>query len=120
MRLAEGDKIRNWCWKVRKLLTCLQLPEVYSTCNPPVNCLNQILHLVNDRIFRVASERWIEMLHKPVTKDSESGGKLKLYKLFKATPTPASCVLSPLDPGPRWVMASLRAGCLPLGALPDS
>ena len=42
------------------------------------------------------------MLHKPVTKDSESGGKLKLYKLFKAAPTrtPASCVLSPLDPGP--------------------
>ena len=38
MRLAEGDKIRNWCWQVRKLLTCLQLPEVYSTCNPPVNC----------------------------------------------------------------------------------
>ena len=114
MRLAEGDKIRNWCWQVRKLLTCLQLPEVYSTCNPPVNCLNQILHLVNDRIFRVASERWIEMLHKPVTKDSESGGKLKLYKLYKAAPTPASCVLSPLDPGPRWVMASLRAGCLPL------
>ena len=51
MRLAEGDKIRNWCWQVRKLLTCLQLPEVYSTCNPPVNCLNQILHLINDRIF---------------------------------------------------------------------
>ena len=60
------------------------------------------------------------MLHKPVTKDSESGGKLKLYKLFKTAPTPASCVLSPLDPGPRWVMASLRAGCLPLGALLDS
>ena len=53
------------------------------------------------------------MLHKPVTKNSESGGKLKLYKLFKAAPTPASCVLSPLDPGPRWVIASLRAGCLP-------
>ena len=47
------------------------------------------------------------MLHKPVTKDSKSGGKLKLYKLFKAASTPASCVLSPLDPGPRWVMASL-------------
>ena len=48
-------------------------------------------------------------------KNSESGGKLKLYKLFKAEPTPASYVLSPLDPGPRWVMASFRAGCLPLG-----
>ena len=48
-------------------------------------------------------------------KNSESGGKLKLYKLFKAEPTPASYVLPPLDPGPRWVMALLRAGCLPLG-----
>ena len=67
------------------------------------------------RIFRVASEKWIETLNKPVMKNSESGGKLKLYKLFKAEPTPASYVLSPLDPGPRWVMASLRAGCLPLG-----
>ena len=115
MRLAENGKIRNWCWQVRKLLTCLQLPEFYSTYNPPASCFNQLLHLVKDRIFRVASDKWIAMLNKPAMKNSETGGKLKLYKLFKAEPTPASYVLSPLDPGPRWVMASLRAGCLPLG-----
>ena len=115
MRLAENGKIRNWCWQVRKLLTCLQLPEFYLTYNPPASCFNQLLHLVKDRIFRVASDKWIAMLNKPAMKNSETGGKLKLYKLFKAEPTPASYVLSPLDPGPRWVMASLRAGCLPLG-----
>ena len=91
MRLAEGDKIRNWCWQVRKLLTCLLVKD-------GLNCYtNQSLKTQNQVV-----------------------AKLKLYKLFKAAPTPASCVLSPLDPGPRWVMASLRAGCLPLGALPDS
>ena len=30
-------------------------------------------------------------------------------------PSPSRCVLSLLDPGPMWVMASLRTGCLPLG-----
>ena len=52
------------------------------------------------------------LLNKPVIKTLESGGKLKLYKLFNAEPTPASYVLSPLHPGS--MMASLRAGCLPL------
>ena len=101
MRLAENGKARNWCRQARKLLACLQLPELYSTYNPPASSFHQLLHLVKDRIFRVASEKWIETLNKPVMKNLESGGKLKLYKLFKAEPTPASYVLSPLDPGPR-------------------
>ncbi len=73
MRLAENGKTRNWCWQARKLLACLQLPELYSTYNPPASSFHQLLHLVKDRIFRVASEKWIETLNKPVMKTQNQG-----------------------------------------------
>ena len=63
--------------KLETVLACLQLPELYSTYNPPACSFRQLLHLVKDRIFRVASEKWIEPLNKPVMKNSEPGGKMK-------------------------------------------
>ena len=52
MRLAEGDKIRNWCWKVRKLLTCLQLPEAVSYLEQRV-CLVCNTGLIEDEFHLV-------------------------------------------------------------------
>ena len=51
---------------------------------------------------------------KQPSKNTETGGKLRYYKLIKTDPTPAHFVLAPLTPGQRWILASLRAGCLPL------
>ena len=71
MRFAESGKTANWCWQARKLLACLQLPKLYSAYNPPASSFHQVLHLVKDKIFRVASEKWIKTLNKPVMKNSE-------------------------------------------------
>ena len=39
---------------------------------------------------------------------------LRHYRTIKADPNPSPYLLAPLGPGQRWVVGSLRAGCLPL------
>ena len=114
MKLAERDQVKNLCWHLKKLLVSIHLPEIYyaQPCNISIK---ECIHTVRNRLSEVAFEKWLDQLHKPPVCTSESGGKLRMYKAIKLEPSPPRYVLSSLDPGPRWVMASLRAGCLPLG-----
>lgn len=114
MRVAENYQLKNWCWQVRKILISIHLSEFYST-KPSNISIKECILLVKNKLHEVAHINWLEQLHRPLDSTSESGGKLKIYKMIMLEPSPPHYVLSLLDPGPRWVMASLRAGCLPLG-----
>lgn len=114
MKLAENDNFRNWCWHVKKVLVSIHLPELYSAQLSNIS-VKEFIPIIRNRLSEVAYVKWLDQLHKPLVRTSESGGKLRTYKIIKLEPSPPRYVLSLLDPGPRWVMASLRAGCLPLG-----
>ena len=114
MKVAENDQVKNWCWHIKKLLVSIHLPELYYTQLSNIS-IKECIHIVSNRLSEVAYVKWLDQLHKPPVCTSESGGKLRMYKTMKLEPSPPRYVLSLLDPGPRWVMASLRAGCLPLG-----
>ena len=64
--------------------------------------------------METADSKWHNLLNKPTRSNSETGGKLMHYRVFKTEPSPAGYVLAPLGPGQRWALASLRSGCLPL------
>ena len=57
--------------------------------------------------------KWHNLLH-TLPSNSETGGKLRHYRVFKTEPSPAGYVLASLGSGQRWALASLRSGCLPL------
>ena len=112
MQLAEKG-LKNWCWNIKKLTICMQIPEIYSLKEPKDFHLPSAMHDIKCKLVYIANESWAQKLNQPV-QNTETGGKLRYYKLFKADPSPAGYVLAPLSPGQRWVLASLRAGCLPL------
>ena len=73
----------------------------------------EISILIKKNLALLANEHWVVRLHRP-TSDSVTGGKLRHYRTTKADPNPSPYLLAPLGPGQRWVVGSLRAGCLPL------
>ena len=91
----------------------LGLPQMFCSKEPDGFPMKQFISDLKESLLQYANIEWLEILHKPVY-NSESGGKLRHYKNFKMDPAPAHYVLAPLGMGYRWVLASLRAGCLPL------
>ena len=80
----------------------------------PMNySFKEISTLIKKNLALLANEHWVVRLHRP-TSDSVTGGKLRHYRTIKADPNPSPYLLAPLGPGQRWVVGSLRAGCLPL------
>ena len=73
----------------------------------------EISILIKKNLALLANEHWVVRLHRP-TSDSVTGGKLRHCRTIKADPNPSPYFLAPLGPGQRWVVGSLRAGCLPL------
>ena len=112
--LAEKG-LKNWCWRIKKMSVALQMHDeyLYSLALPDDGLVETVAPLVKKKLLHIANNEWIEKLNKP-SKNTETGGKLRYYKLIKTDPTPAHFVLAPLTPGQRWVLASLRAGCLPM------
>ena len=91
----------------------LGLSQMFCSKEPDSFPMKQFTSDLKESLLQYANMEWLEILHKPVY-NSESGGKLRHYKNFKMDPAPARYVLAPLGTGYRWVLASLRAGCLPL------
>ena len=56
---------------------------------------------------------WLDDLHKQHT-DSESGGRLALYKLYKSCPKPEEYILKTISLNRRGTIAQIKCGCLPL------
>ena len=104
--------LKNWCWEVNKLLVCLQLPSVFSN-QEHYTANSYTLNRVKIALINMADCKWHNLLNKPPS-NSETGGKLRHYRMFKIEPSPAGYVLAPLGSGQRWALASLRSGCLPL------
>ena len=110
MDLAKKG-LKNWCWEVNKLLVCIQLPSLFSNQDHYATC--STLNHVKDALINMADHKWLSLLNTP-SSNSETGGKLRHYRLFKTEPSPAGYVLASLGPGQRWALATLRSGCLPL------
>ena len=108
---SQGYK--NWCWKVKKLCICIGIPDIYCPNEQTSFSIKEANEYISHHLLLVANDHWLEKLNKPAI-NSETGGKLQHYRVFKVDPVPACYVLAPLSPGHRWVLASLRAGCLPL------
>ena len=112
MELASKG-VRNWCWQVNKSLVCLQLPSMLINQGQYTAC-SSTLNFIKTALMEMANSKWHNLLNRPTRSNSETGGKLRHYRVFKTEPSPAGYVLAPLGPGQRWAMASLRSGCLPL------
>ena len=56
---------------------------------------------------------WLDDLHKQPA-DSESGGRLALYKQYKSCPEPEEYILKTISLNRRRTIAQIRCGCLPL------
>ena len=85
MSIADNYQLKNWCWQIRKLLVSIHLPELYFT-QPSNISTKECMQLVKTKLHEVAHSNWLEQLHKSVASTSESGGKLKIYKMMKLEP----------------------------------
>ena len=56
---------------------------------------------------------WLDDLRKQPA-DSESGGRLALYKQYKSCPEPEEYILKTISLNKRRTIAQIRCGCLPL------
>ena len=82
----------------------------YTACSSTLN-------FIKIALMETANSKWHNLLNRPTRSNSEMGGKLRHYRVFKTEPSPAGYVLAPLGawawPMP-WALASLLSGCLPL------
>ena len=79
----------------------------YTACSSTLN-------FIKIALMEMANSKWHNLLNRPTRSNSEMGGKLRHYRVFKTEPSLAGYVLAPLGPGQWWALASLRLGCLPL------
>ena len=77
--------------------------------NPPCT-----LNYVGYVVYTLAFNEWLQQLHNPLDSNSESGGKLTLYRQLQSEPILSGYITANISPGSRWVMAAIRGGCLPL------
>ena len=88
----------------------VRMPDLCNLVQPMDYSFKEISILIKKNLALLVNEHWVVRLHRP-TSDSVTGGKLRT---IKADPNPSPYLLAPLSPGQRWVVGSLRAGCLPL------
>ena len=85
MELASKG-VRNWCWQVNKSLVCLQLPSMlinqgqYTACSSTQN-------FIKIALMETANSKWHNLLNRPTRSNSETGGKLRHYRVFKTEPS---------------------------------
>ena len=96
----------------------VRMPDLCNMVQPIDYSFKEISILIKKNLALLASEHWVVRLHRS-TSDSVTGGKLRHYRTIKADPNPSPYLLAPLGPGQRWVVGSLRAGCLPLAVSTD-
>ena len=68
-----------------------------SVVNPP-RTLNNVWYVV----YILAFNEWLQQLHKPLDSNSESGGKLTLYRQLQSEPIPSGYITASISPGRRW------------------
>ena len=66
-----------------------------------------------NRILQVEYSKWLDNLNS-IAPNSESGGRLVLYRSYKLEPAPEEYVSRPTSWQRRRTIAQLRCGCLPL------
>ena len=66
-----------------------------------------------NRILQVEYTKWLDNLNS-IAPNSESGGRLVLYRFYKLEPAPEEYVTRPTSWRRRRTIAQLRCGCLPL------
>ena len=80
-----------------------------SVVNPP-----HTLNYAGYMVYTLAFNEWLQQLHNPLDSNSESGGKLTLYRQLQSEPIPSGYITASISPGRGWVMAAIRDSCLPL------
>ena len=91
----------------------VRMPDLCNMVQPMDYSFKEISIMIKKNLALLANEHWVVRLHRP-TSDSVTGGKLRHYRTIKADPNSSPYLLGPVGPGQRWVVGSLRAGCLPL------
>ena len=110
-KLAKLGK-RNWCWHCSKLISivkgsCIELAIITDT--PLYSQLEEGVHIL-------ALNEWQKQVQKEPDSNSESGGRLLIYKQLQSELVPSACgyITANISLGRRWIMATIRGGCLPL------
>ena len=77
---------------------------------PTVDCRYSLVNY-RDVLISLYTEDWIQEINE-IRTESESGGRLSLYRALKETPQTERYVANTGTVGGRRVMAGLRMGCL--------
>ena len=93
----------NWTSRTQRLISDVGVTDVTQVPGP----------VLWESVAAVEFQGWLDDLHKQPT-DSESGGRLTLYKLYKTCPKPEEYILKTISLNRRRTIAQIRCGCLPL------
>ena len=107
--LAERG-YRNWAYSTKKLLQNMHDDNNHFT--PTLDCIYSLVSY-KQALLSLFIKDWRDEINE-IRTESESGGRLNLYRTMKDTPQTERYVLNIRTVGGRRVMAGLRMGCLPL------
>ena len=105
-KLAENGR-KNWVHSTRSILK-----DTSTNYQPTLDCSHS-LNQYKAVVISMYDTEWRSSLNY-INPQSESGGRLSIYRTIKNTPNTESYVINTRSVGGRRVLAGLRMGCLPL------